>query len=266
MSGASHPHIATLANHNVRGRERRRCSRALFLPPLQPSLLQLGGKLPAAHGVRQLPNTVHRNAHDVPLRQKPRRLEARPYPRGRARGQHVPGVERHRLRDDRNQLRNWEEHVRDWRVLPQLTVDPCPHPQRLCDIYVRGRYDPRAHGAEGVHALSQKPLLVLLLQVPCGDIVQNGVPEDVVHCVLARDTRPSLANDHRQLALIVQLVAHPLRILDAVLVANHRSGRLRENDGMLRGFNLTDPWEAAIHLLYVLRVVLPNTEDVSGRH
>ena len=62
---------------------------------------------------------------------------------------------------------------------------------RVRDL-VRG-HDPRAHRAERVEALAAHPLPVAALQVARRDVVEAGVPEDVVERVRARRRRAPAA-------------------------------------------------------------------------
>ena len=64
-----------------------------------------------------------------------------------------------------------------WR---SLAVDGGGDVQRRGIGDLVGRDDAGAHGSEAVQALAEVPLFVAGLHVPGGDIVENGVAEDVV--------------------------------------------------------------------------------------
>lgn len=98
-----------------------------------------------------------------------------------------------------------EELVGD-RVLPQLPVDVGADGQgRGLGELVSG-HQAGAHGGEPVQPLAEVPLLVPRLEVPGGDVVDDGVPKDVVEGVGLRHVLGVPAQDHRQLGLIVQAV------------------------------------------------------------
>lgn len=104
-----------------------------------------------------------------------------PDPRGRARGEHVPRLQRHALRYNLNERGDVPDHQVRRAVLPKLPVDPRPYPQGgPLHVQLRRGDHPRTHGAEPVDALREEKLLVALLEVASGDVVDDGVAKHVI--------------------------------------------------------------------------------------
>ncbi len=126
----------------------------------------------------------------------------------------------------------------------------------------------RPQRAEVVERLAEMPLLVALLPVACGHVVEDGVTPDVVQRVGPGDGASALADDDRQLRLVVQCIAHARRIPDAVAVRDHRLRHLGEHDRAGRnriGRRLVGIEAALGELLRVVGVVLADAEQVTGR-
>lgn len=168
-----------------------------------PGLRNLGGVNPALQTIGSWNRIISMNHHTTTLapsmRRKrrartsaPRRPASRergsgagraraPDAGGRPRGDDVPRLQRHALGHNLDQRRDVPDHQVRRAVLPQLPVDPRPDPQRPgAHVQLRRRDDPRAHGAEAVDGLCEEELLVALLQVARRDVVDDGVPEDVL--------------------------------------------------------------------------------------
>ncbi len=99
-----------------------------------------------------------------------------------------PGSSVKRVRAERQQLGDAEDHVRRAGVLERLAVDARAQPERLRVGDLVGCDDDRAERAERVEALAAHPLPVGELHVTRGDVVDDGVAEDVVERVGGGDT------------------------------------------------------------------------------
>ena|ERR1700722_7026348 len=87
-----------------------------------------------------------------------------------------------------------EDEVAAIAVLPQLPVEPRADINAGKGIDLIGYQ--RAYGAECVESLCSCPLPVLLLEIPSGDIVGDGVAADIVAGILACVNVPALLPDH----------------------------------------------------------------------
>ena len=104
--------------------------------------------------------------------------------------------------------------------MPHLAVDGGGDVQRRGEGDLVGGDDAGAHGGKAVQALAEVPLLVAGLQVPGGDVVDDGVAEDVLGGLFRRHVPGVLAQDHRQFHLIVQLF-HQARVTGDVSAGGH---------------------------------------------
>jgi len=78
-----------------------------------------------------------------------------------SRNDQVPGLQRHDLRDEADQVIDAEDKLRCPRRLPPLSVQPGLD---LQIVRIKVRFDPGTNGAEGVESLRPRPLPVLLLE------------------------------------------------------------------------------------------------------
>ncbi len=103
-------------------------------------------------------------------------------PEGRAGGDDVAGQQRHDSGNKRHLGGHPEDHVTGVGVLPALPVEKGLHREvvRVRDL----GFDPGPQGGEGVETLGPGELPVFFLQIPGGDVVDAGVPQDVVPEVL----------------------------------------------------------------------------------
>src|SRR5262245_21063704 len=127
----------------------------------------------------------------------------RPHPGGSAGEQYVAGEQGHEARDVRHEGRDVEDQVRRTRVLTELAVDPG------LDLEVVGfevGLDPRAQRAERVETLGPRPLAVANLQIARRHVVADGVAVDHLVDVVGVDVAADPADDHGELALVVQAV------------------------------------------------------------
>ena len=116
-------------------------------------------------------------------------------------------------------------------VLPQLPVDPgADGLGRGLGKFVAG-HEAGAHGGEAVQALAEVPLLVAGLQVPGGDVVDDGVAKDIVIGIFFPDVLRVPAQDDGQLRLIVQAIHEVKMPRDGVAGAGAVGGPLGEVDG-----------------------------------
>ena len=68
------------------------------------------------------------------------------------------------------------------------------------------------------------------LDVARGDVVEDDVAGDVVHRLLRAEPLAGLADDHRELELVVELLGQVLRIDDRLVGADDRVDVLEEDD------------------------------------
>ena len=156
--------------------------------------------------------------------------------------------------------------VGDGRLLALLAIDPGgEHQRRRVRHLVRGQ-DRRAHRAEAVEPLAEDPLAVPLLQVPRGDIVDDGVAEHVAERVRLADAAPALPDDDAELALVVEPAGRIELAEDRLAGGDDRGVRLAEHHGKGRHHVLRAAVEAGPReFLRVLVVVLADAEDVLRR-
>ena len=92
------------------------------------------------------------------------------------------------------------------------------------------------HGPSGQKVskpLPRCPLSVAALQIAGGDVVGDGVTQDVSIGRLRRDPAAGLTDDHSQLGLVLDLL-RLRRQADRLTVADDGAGRLKEEQRQLR--------------------------------
>ena len=92
----------------------------------------------------------------------------------------VARVEGDRLGDERDEVRDAEDHVGGGVVLADLAVHAAPDPERLGVRDLVGGDDPRTGRRERVERLAADPLRVAELQIARRDVVAARVAEDDV--------------------------------------------------------------------------------------
>ena len=119
------------------------------------------------------------------------------------------------------------------------------------------RDDPRAERAERVDRLAEREDAashLAPLDVARGDVVEDDVAGDVVHRLLRAEPLAVLADDHRELELVVELLGQVLGIDDRLVRADDRVDVLEEDD----------PRRDLVRPVDVLRLLLVLAE-VAGR-
>ena len=93
-----------------------------------------------------------------------------------------------------------------------------------------GGHDPRSDRAERVEALAAHPLAVAELQVACRDVIETGIPEDVIERLRRRDVARRPADHDGQLRLVVDLTGVGVPPHDVGSVADEAVRELGEDD------------------------------------
>src|SRR5215469_6557538 len=200
------------------------------------------------HRIAQHANTLDRHLNRVSSGQ-------RANSRRRARGDHVAGHQRHHPRNPSHQKLHGIPHQRGIPRLPPFAVHKRLH-QDVAGIDFR--LDVRADRAKRVKALCARELDVTLLQVPCGHIIQAGVPQHISKRILGiRQIRAFFPHDHRQLTLVLD-AARVFRQHNRFLRPNHRRRRLQEHHRLLRHF--------VAQLRRMCRVVPSNAYNLARFH
>ena len=178
-------------------------------------------------------------------------------------GSRVIPAEMTRISSGTSKIRSETEAF--WRGSPLIVLDTSSA-ARSPTSSARDR--PGPHRTVGVQRLPEQPLLVVALDVAGGDVVDDRVAPHVIERVVVGDAAPALADDHRQLGLVVQLGRHRRMRLDVVVRTGHRGGGLREHDRLVR--EVLGPVRAVVarapELADVLPVVLADREQVSPGH
>ena len=120
----------------------------------------------------------------------------------------------------------------------RVSVHPQRHRLVLRIAELVGRDNDRTHRTEAVETLSFEPLQVTLLQIARGDVVDRGVPEDVIQGLRARDVLALDADDDAELGLVVHLSGRRLIPGYGVERAIHGRRRLREEHRHRRNLRL----------------------------
>ena len=168
--------------------------------------------------------------------------------------------ERRIVRED---LRDRHAHVSRVRALPRLAVHAQLHREvvRVADL-VRGD-DPRPERAEGVDRLAEGEdarLHLAPLDVARRDVVEDHVAADVVLRLVRAEPLARLADDDRELELVVELLGQVLGVDDRIVRADDRVDVLEEDDP---GRDLVRPADA-LRLLLVLAEVAGGVEELLG--
>src|SRR3984957_3958112 len=152
------------------------------------------------------------------------------------------------------------------RALPQLAVDVAGD-RRVGDIDLLTGYRDRAHRAERVLRLADQPLTVASLQVARRHIIDDGIAPDVIECVLGADATTALADNNRELRLVIDRRRH-LRIDDdGTATRPDGLGHFGENDwtGGHRAPASPSVKAAAGKFVGVIVVILADAKDVPPR-
>src|SRR5439155_7034313 len=141
----------------------------------------------AHHVAALLPEPLDAEAHHVAGLEEFRRLLAEPDARGRARGNHVTGLQHHELRHVGHDVADVENHGAGRSRLHALAIDVEPHRQRLrCRNLVRGD-EPRTERAKRLAAFPLGPLPgALELELALGDVVGDAIAGHVIQRFLFR--------------------------------------------------------------------------------
>lgn len=160
----------------------------------------------SADCVRQGADALDLAANFVARFEEAGRLHAHADARRGAGGDDSTGLEGHALRKLCNDMVNVEDLQAGVGVLPLFAVDEAPDGQLgRVGVELVCRDDAGADGSEAVEALAEIPLLVGGLDIPCGDIVQDGVAEDVVFRLTCGNVLRVLSQNDGQFTLVVQL-------------------------------------------------------------
>ena len=105
---------------------------------------------------------------------------------GSSRSNQVAWLQRHSRTDVGNECSDIKDHLAGIDVLPHLAV----HRGAQVELLRVGDFVARNHPGTarciGVGGLAGKPLLAAMLHVPGGDVVQDGVAEDVIEGAFGR--------------------------------------------------------------------------------
>src|SRR5208337_4261909 len=139
------------------------------------------GGLAGDDALRLPPEPRDSERNRVARPQEDRRLLTEAHARRRARGDDVPRLEDHELRDVGDEGFCAENHGRGRAALHALAVDVQPHVELLRVLDLVGRDQPRPQWAEGRAALALHPLARALdLERTLGDVVAYAVAGDVL--------------------------------------------------------------------------------------
>ena len=139
-------------------------------------------------------------------------------------------AERRVVGDD---LGDRHRHVARVRLLAGLPVDAQFHPQLVRVTDLLRRHDPRPERAEAVDRLAEGEdagAHLAALDVARGDVVEDRVAGDVGGRLVLVEVAARLADDHRELELVVELLGQVLGVDDRVLGADDRVDVLEEHD------------------------------------
>src|SRR5712671_3991227 len=182
------------------------------------------------------------------------RLTGEADPLRRAGRDDVAGDQRRPIRAIRDQGWNVEDQVVDPGVLDLLAVEPGHQMEtRRVGDFVRGD-DPRAKPASRVEILAGGDRM-LELDVPYRAVVEAGVTKDMAQGVGFGDVAAGLADDQRQLALVVE-VAGDLRAHHRLVVRDERVDEPQKDRWVLRR------WTARLGRMGA--IVAPGADDLVG--
>lgn len=217
------------------------------------------------NAVFECADALNGNAHGVAGLQEARRGETNADARRRAGADHIARLELDAGREAFDQRGDIEDQVPHIGLLAKRAVDPAFNRGVLGAECVGGD-DPRAHGAQAVEGFAEEPLAVVLLQVACGHVIDDGVAPYVSVGVFPGNAFAAFADDHGQLCFIVQLARDRGVQGDRGVMADHRLWGLGENHRKLRG---DFPVLGAVvetrlaELRRVLVIVLADAKDIS---
>jgi hypothetical protein len=118
--------------------------------------------------------------------------------------------------------------------------------------------DPRADRAERVDRLGEGEhagLHLAALDVAGGDVVEDGVPGDVVLGLVGPEELAGLADDDRELELVVEFLGQALGIDDGVVRADDRVDVLEEHDPLVHRVRPVDGLQFGVMVGEVARGV-----------
>src|SRR5580698_7039218 len=191
-----------------------------FRSSFNGNLFRCGSILRGDDGISERADSADADFHDVAGGQ---RTDAR----GRAGGDHIPGFQRHHLRDEADYNINGKDH---FRRVSRLFPDSI-HVGFDGDAGgIELRFDDRAEGAERVEAFAARELHVEFLQVAGGYVVEAGVAEDVgadafdVFQVMA-----AAGDDDGQLAFMVDAL-RDARVDDRFFGSDDRRWGFKKNE------------------------------------
>ena len=178
-------------------------------------------------GFSRVPTRVDLDADDVTVDEPPRGVEAHPDPGRRPRRDDVTGLEGEDGRQVLDLLPAREDHVVGRRVLAQFPVDPGAQAEAMGVTDLVRRHEPGPRRAVGVEGLPERPRRGPPLPVAHGHVVEDGEAGHHRGGVGGRHVPTAAADDHGQLALVVDL-GRDRRDLDGVARPDHTGPLLVE--------------------------------------
>ena len=158
----------------------------------------------SAHRVSQSADAFNGALYHIAGLQEFRWVEAHADAGGSAGGDDGAGQQRHAGGQLLNDVRDGGNQQVCGGVLPQLAVDTGGDMQGRWKGDLISGDDAGAHGSKAVQTLAEIPLLMGGLQDTGRHIVEDSVAEDVVRRVFRIHVFRRLADDDRQLGLVVQ--------------------------------------------------------------
>ena len=170
---------------------------------------------------------------------------------------HGTGQQRGAAAEKLDQGGHVENHVSRVRFLPDFAVDDGLDRQGVRVRNLIGGDEAGTEWAEGVEGFAAAPLAAAALDLPIAGahVVTASIAEHVLERVFPGNVLAGFADDHRQLALVIHLLALEVRRdQDRVAGILHGADPFREQDGILRQFR--------VGLLRVTAVVEPDAQDL----
>ena len=164
----------------------------------------------------------------------------------------IAGHQGHDGGGEDDQLGNGEDQVAGGSHLAQLITHMTGN-QRVRGVIVR--LNPGAEGAEGIEAFRPGEEPVRVLQISGGDVVGDGVAEDMVHCGVGVDPTTLLANHNGNFGLMLHLFGLG-RQDDRAARGGQAAGRLEEEQ--------RDLIHRVVHLSSVRLEVTAHADDLGG--
>ncbi|MPL93030.1 hypothetical protein SDC9_39154 [bioreactor metagenome] len=205
--------------------------------------------------VRQRADARDLDLADIAVAHPQGRIAPRAHPARRARDDHVTRKQRQDRRTIGDQPRDRGDEQRHIGVLHHLPVQPRLQMQRrgIGDL-VRGHH-PGPEGAGAGKSLARHELMRVLLPVAHRGVVVAGIARDVIERLGLGDAPARLADDHRKLALVVELVAFE-RLHQRRAMADLAAGIAREEHRVRRLL--------AAGFLNVVVIVQTDADDLVG--